>query len=63
MHENTGALAGVKVVDLSRVWPACAKQILGDHGADIIKIGYIRACRGLIELPFSGQARSCSALP
>lgn len=35
----TGALAGLKVVDLSRVLggPFCT-QILGDHGADIIKV-------------------------
>ncbi|SFH98555.1 CaiB/BaiF CoA transferase family protein [Albimonas pacifica] len=35
----TGALAGLKVVDLSRVLggPFCG-QILGDHGADVIKV-------------------------
>jgi formyl-CoA transferase len=37
--QNTGALAGVKVVDLSRVLAGpYATQILGDHGADIIKV-------------------------
>lgn len=37
--ENTGPLAGVKIIDLSRVLaaPLCT-QILGDYGADIIKI-------------------------
>ena len=34
-----GALAGFKVVDLSRVLggPLCT-QLLGDHGADVIKV-------------------------
>ncbi len=37
--QNTGALAGVKVIDLSRVLGGpYATQILGDHGADVIKV-------------------------
>jgi len=35
----TGALAGIKVIDLSRVLGGpLAAQVLGDHGADIVKI-------------------------
>ena len=36
---NTGALAGIRIVDLSRILggPYCG-QILGDHGADVLKI-------------------------
>ncbi|MWL90730.1 CaiB/BaiF CoA-transferase family protein [Cupriavidus sp. SW-Y-13] len=36
---RTGALAGIRVVDLSRILggPFCG-QILGDHGADVLKI-------------------------
>lgn len=36
---NTGALAGIRVVDASRILggPYCG-QILGDHGADVLKI-------------------------
>ncbi|WP_069300162.1 CaiB/BaiF CoA transferase family protein [Neptunicoccus sediminis] len=36
---NTGALKGLKVIDLSRVLGGpFAGQILGDHGADVIKV-------------------------
>jgi crotonobetainyl-CoA:carnitine CoA-transferase CaiB-like acyl-CoA transferase len=39
MTQNTGALAGVKVIDLSRVLGGpYATQILGDHGAEVIKV-------------------------
>jgi len=39
MTKNTGALAGIKVVDLGRVLAGpYATQILGDHGAEIIKV-------------------------
>lgn len=39
MTHTTGALAGLKVIDLSRVLagPLCA-QTLGDHGADVLKV-------------------------
>lgn len=39
MSNSNGALAGVKVLDLSRVLAGpYATQILGDHGAEIIKV-------------------------
>jgi crotonobetainyl-CoA:carnitine CoA-transferase CaiB-like acyl-CoA transferase len=39
MTTNSGALAGVKILDLSRVLAGpYATQILGDHGAEIIKV-------------------------
>jgi crotonobetainyl-CoA:carnitine CoA-transferase CaiB-like acyl-CoA transferase len=36
---QAGALAGIKVLDLSRILggPLCG-QILGDHGADVLKV-------------------------
>ena len=39
MAEISGALEGLKIIDLSRVLggPSCT-QILGDHGADVIKV-------------------------
>jgi crotonobetainyl-CoA:carnitine CoA-transferase CaiB-like acyl-CoA transferase len=38
-NDKLGALAGFKVIDLSRVLsgPLCT-QILGDHGAEVVKI-------------------------
>lgn len=38
-NRNTGALQGIKVLDLSRILggPLCG-QILGDHGADVLKV-------------------------
>ncbi|MBC5768645.1 CaiB/BaiF CoA transferase family protein [Ramlibacter albus] len=39
MSTSTGALQGIKVIDLSRILggPYCG-QILGDHGADVVKV-------------------------
>ena len=39
MKEGKGALAGVRIVDLTRILagPFCT-QMLGDHGAEIVKI-------------------------
>ena len=39
MQGKAGALAGIKVLDLSRILggPLCG-QILGDHGADVLKV-------------------------
>ena len=39
MIDQVGSLAGLKVIDLSRVLggPFCT-QILGDHGADVLKV-------------------------
>ena len=36
---KTGALAGIRVLDISRILggPYCG-QILGDHGADVLKV-------------------------
>ena len=37
--KQPGALAGIRVIDLSRILggPYCG-QILGDHGADVLKV-------------------------
>ena len=57
---SPGALAGLKVIDLSRVLggPSCT-QMLGDHGAEVIKIEPPQGdeTRGWGP-PFSGDAAS-----
>lgn len=38
-HEQQGALAGLRIIDLSRVLGGpYATQILADHGAEVIKV-------------------------
>lgn len=38
-NQRAGALQGIRVLDLSRILggPLCG-QILGDHGADVLKV-------------------------
>jgi crotonobetainyl-CoA:carnitine CoA-transferase CaiB-like acyl-CoA transferase len=43
MTADTGPLAGIRVLDLSRILAApVAKQLTGKLGADLIKIGHPR---------------------
>jgi crotonobetainyl-CoA:carnitine CoA-transferase CaiB-like acyl-CoA transferase len=58
--QDEGALCGVKVLDISRVLGGpLAAQVLGDHGADVIKIEPPRGDETReMGPPFSGDAAS-----
>ena len=63
-HESPpGALEGMRVLDVAAPLGACVSRILGDLGADVIKIEPPGADPGRHLSPCSPRARSASASP
>ena len=63
-HESPpGALAGMRVLDVAAPLGAFVSRILGDLGADVIKIEPPGRIRAGTWPPFSPRAGSASASP
>lgn len=62
-EEPRGILSGLRVVDLAEPWGAYVSRILGDFGAEVIKVEPPQGDPGRHLAPFARAGEACMSLP